>query len=256
MPTTYKAEDIRTVASVLGKIILVIAVAELVAMAILFSVSLDTHSSLFWVLDVSILSLVSAPLIYWLAISPFVAERTRVEDQIRHLALHDPLTGLPNRRLVDEHLWQTLLECDRSRIFSAYLVIDLDDFKLINDTYGHAAGDRALEVASTAIQRGIRECDIAGRIGGDEFVLILKNVGSEIDDANRLSHAIASRVKQELTREFDWNGKTLKLSGSVGIRLIKPGDHSVTALIRDADAAMYQAKNEFKMGAPSAAAVH
>lgn len=186
-----------------------------------------------------------------------LTERTRSEDRIRQLAYFDALTGLPNRVLLLEYLNYTLARAKRLHLSVALLFIDLDDFKPVNDTYGHEAGDVLLREVAKRLVGCIRmkrrsACtehtpnaaavdfgDIAARLAGDEFVIILPDVG----DAGN-SAAVARRVLANISRPFDVNGNAVRISASLGISLF-PGDgHDVAALLQHADAAMYQAKAE------------
>ncbi len=155
----------------------------------------------------------------------------------RHQATHDPLTGLANRQLFLEHL-RTALEVSRRHGHRmAVLFLDLDGFKRINDTLGHASGDRLLVAVAERLASLVRVSDVACRIGGDEFTILLH----EIPDPDAAG-VVAQKVLDELSREFEVGGRPLSVACSVGIA-VYPGDgESADALLAHADAAMYEAK--------------
>jgi diguanylate cyclase (GGDEF)-like protein len=165
-------------------------------------------------------------------------ELSRRQDELAFLATHDPLTGLPNRTLVLDRVEQMLVRSRRSRTPVAALFVDLDNFKSINDTLGHGAGDRLLKAVAARLGAAIRETDALGRLGGDEFVVIAEGMslaaGPELI-AERLLAALAQPFKLD-----DSEAARLAVSASVGIAM---GDReSADELLRDADIAMYRAK--------------
>jgi diguanylate cyclase (GGDEF)-like protein len=167
-------------------------------------------------------------------------ELTRRQDELAFLATHDPLTGLPNRTLILDRVEQMLVRARRSQTPVAALFVDLDNFKSINDTLGHAAGDRLLKAAAARLGAAIRETDALGRLGGDEFVVIAEGMslaaGPELV-AERLIAALEQPFKLEGSE-----GTRLSVSASVGIAM---GDRETAdELLRDADIAMYRAKWE------------
>lgn len=186
-----------------------------------------------------------------------LTERLRSEDKIRQLAYFDPLTGLPNRALLLEYLNYTLARAKRLHQCVALLFIDLDDFKPVNDTHGHEAGDVLLREVARRLVGCIRMKrrslnpepgsntavvdfgDIAARLAGDEFVIILPDVGDAGNGA-----AVARRILANLSRPFDINGNAVSISASLGMSLFPGNGHDVAALLRHADAAMYRAKAE------------
>ena len=160
---------------------------------------------------------------------------------LRKDAYHDPLTGLPNRRRLVERIEHALTQARRHQRLLALLFLDLDYFKEINDTLGHDAGDAVLIVVAQRIARCVRQDDTLSRLGGDEFVVLL----SEIVDAND-ARSVAEKIKAELALPFCLGGKTLALSGSIGISLYPEDGTEAQVLISRADAAMYQAKRTGK----------
>ena len=167
-----------------------------------------------------------------------VAERVRAEQRLIHQARHDHLTGLPNRIHLLERLDEAIAE---TRAYArgpfAVLFLDLDRFKLVNDSVGHAAGDEMLVEVGRRIARLLREGDVVARLGGDEFAVLLGDAG---DDA--AARAAASRILAELGRPLWIAGRELFPSASVGIAMWQPRYHHGDDLLRDADAAMYRAK--------------
>ena len=166
-----------------------------------------------------------------------VTEREVLHRQLSHQATHDRLTGLANRALLESKLRDTLSHSQRYHRQSALLCLDLDRFKAINDTYGHGVGDACLqEVARRLLQR-VRSMDIAARIGGEEFSLLLHEVVSQ-----QAAEHVANEILASLRVPLETSGFTLELSGSIGIALFPQDGHDAATLWRNADAAMYRAK--------------
>jgi diguanylate cyclase (GGDEF)-like protein len=164
-------------------------------------------------------------------------ERQRAELRIRHMAHHDELTGLPNRALLNDRLAQALAQARRSGRPLGLLFLDLDGFKDINDSLGHATGDRLLQSVAARLGAVVREGDTVARLGGDEFVVMLVGL-AQADDAL----AIARDIAQALARPHAVDVHTLHVTASIGVTAF-PGDgDSAEALLTHADAAMYRAK--------------
>jgi diguanylate cyclase (GGDEF)-like protein len=153
-------------------------------------------------------------------------ERRRIEAALVRRALHDALTGLPNRTLFFDRLRQALSRLGRTRTCLAVLFLDLDGFKAVNDTHGHAAGDRMLAEVAAHLAAALRGGDTAARIGGDEFVVLCEDVAGAEE-----AHGIAERLLAELGHP-----------ASMGVALAADGDVDAEALVRAADAAMYAVK--------------
>lgn len=167
-----------------------------------------------------------------------VTEQRRVQGELEHAALHDGLTGLANRTLFSELLGRALVKARRSPSYvCAVIFIDLDHFKLVNDSYGHAAGDRLLIAIGKRLQHCLRPGDALARLGGDEFAILLDDVSSTSD-----ATTIADRLQQSLGEPFDLDGREVWASASVGIAYSNPRYQSPDDLLRDADTAMYRAK--------------
>ena len=167
-----------------------------------------------------------------------VAERLRAEQRLTHQARHDHLTGLPNRIHLLERLDAAIAQTRaRARGPFAVLFLDLDRFKLVNDSVGHAAGDEMLIESGRRIARMLREGDVVARLGGDEFAVLLGEAGDE-----PAARAVAARILVELGKPMWIAGRELFPSASVGIAMWQPRYHHGEDLLRDADAAMYRAK--------------
>jgi diguanylate cyclase (GGDEF)-like protein/PAS domain S-box-containing protein len=162
--------------------------------------------------------------------------RSRAESSLRHLALHDPLTDLPNRALLQDRLEHALAHAERDHETVGALFIDLDHFKVINDSLGHDVGDELLIQVAARLNALVRDCDTLGRLGGDEFMVIAE------DNAGPEQHVrLAERLGAALEEPFVVRGDELAISASIGIAC-GDGDADSRALVRDADAAMYRAK--------------
>lgn len=166
-----------------------------------------------------------------------IQERKEYEEKIRHASQHDPLTGLPNRSLLYEFAEHLLSGARRSDGRSAFLFVDLDRFKPINDTYGRSVGDAMLKEVATRLASSMRGADLVARFGGDEFVMMLVNVPGEKDAAT-----VARYVLNKLNQPYHANGLSLRISPSIGISLYPQDGDGVEELIKNADTAMYHAK--------------
>jgi diguanylate cyclase (GGDEF)-like protein/PAS domain S-box-containing protein len=168
-----------------------------------------------------------------------VTERKRLEDELVHRALHDPLTGLANRVLLHDRAEQALargLRSAREHQAVAVLLIDLDDFKKVNDSLGHGAGDMLLVAVSRRMLAATRGCDTVARLGGDEFAVLLEGM-AEAEDAVR----VAERILEAMRAPVHLEGKEVLVGTSIGIALAIDGE-GVDELLRNADVALYQAK--------------
>ena len=168
-----------------------------------------------------------------------ITERKRTEHQLRHQAFHDPLTGLPNRAFFMDTLTRVLARARRSGETAAVLFLDLDRFKIINDSLGHETGDQLLIEASRRLKSSLRPGDLAARFGGDEFTVLLEGV-EHISDAT----VVAERIAESLSTPFDLGGHEVYTTTSVGIVQSNPGGDRAEDLLRDADVAMYRAKSK------------
>jgi diguanylate cyclase (GGDEF)-like protein len=174
----------------------------------------------------------------WIAIHEDITERRRSEARIDFLARHDPLTLLPNRLLFQERLEQALALAARGRGF-ALLCLDLDKFKMVNDTLGHPIGDRLLRAVADRLREVVRETDTIARLGGDEFAILELNV-TAVADATML----ARRIIQSVGRPYEFSGHRVVVGVSIGIALT-PGDSvNSVELFKNADLALYRAKQD------------
>jgi diguanylate cyclase (GGDEF)-like protein len=165
-----------------------------------------------------------------------LTEQKIKEGQLIHLAYHDPLTGLPNRILFMDRLAQTIARAHRNNELTAVLYIDLDHFKKVNDTLGHAIGDLLLQNVAKRLMDCLREGDTIARLGGDEFSMII--------DANDVNNCtiVAQKILTALNKNFILDGHVVQISGSIGTSLYPNDSSDIQALLHFADIAMYQAK--------------
>lgn len=180
-----------------------------------------------------------------------ITKRKQLEDQIRQLAFYDALTQLPNRRLLGDRLNQALLACRRDASFGALMVLDLDRFKLLNDTHGHACGDLLLVEVSRRLRAAVRQSDTVARFGGDEFVVLLGELSMGSVQAHEQAGMIAEKIRTALAQPYRLDHVDAAgcqrwvehhCSTSVGVALFGPGTPGQDEVFRAADAAMYQAK--------------
>lgn len=172
-----------------------------------------------------------------------VSERKVFEQQLQHQAFHDPLTGLPNRALFMNRLQHAMIRSERHtpKDLLALLFVDLDLFKVVNDSLGHEAGDHLLVAVSNRLQQAVRPQDTVARFGGDEFMILLEDLPNEA-----AARAVAEEILQKLRMTETINGYEIVITASIGVALNLPGVNSTSDLLRYADAAMYQAKREGK----------
>ncbi len=166
-----------------------------------------------------------------------VVDRKRIEERIAHLAYHDALTQLPNRVLLADRLQQAMVQIQREPKRLAVCYLDLDDFKPINDLWGHDQGDQILVEVAQRLQGCVRAGDTVARLGGDEFVLLL----GDLTDVEKCEHVLG-RVMTALQAPFEVAGQHLSLAASIGVTLYPDDDSDSDALLRHADQAMYAAK--------------
>lgn len=168
--------------------------------------------------------------------------RKRMEKELRHIAFHDSLTQLPNRRLLLDRLAQAIRSCKRQNTFLAVLFLDLDKFKPLNDTYGHDVGDLLLIEVARRLTKAIRNCDTVARLGGDEFIVLLEGLSENPDHAAEYANLVAEKIRGALSIEYILGNVRHYCSVSIGIKLFAGTGEDVDQLIKEADAAMYEAK--------------
>lgn len=171
-----------------------------------------------------------------------IAAGLAAEETIRDMSVRDPLTGLPNRRLLYENERQWLARERRAGAHLAVLLIDLDDFKPVNDRFGHAAGDAVLKTAAQRMQGLLREADVVARHGGDEFVIVLGQV-ADADAACQVAARVIARLAEPVMLD---DGGTVRIGASVGVALTGENHDTLDALLGRADTALYAAKREGK----------
>jgi diguanylate cyclase (GGDEF)-like protein/PAS domain S-box-containing protein len=189
-----------------------------------------------------------------------VTEQKRAEEQVAFIAYHDALTELPNRTMFEELLELALARARRHDTAVAVITMDLDDFKLVNDSLGHEAGDELIRQLAWRLREATRETDLVARQGGDEFLLLLADLdqGSPASVPNGTSGAVlvaesvVTRIQEALQKPFELQGTEVYVTGSIGISVFPEDAEDGTALLRNADAAMYQSKKT----APGGYAVH
>jgi len=168
-----------------------------------------------------------------------ITERKRAEEQVKHLAFHDPLTNLPNRLLFNDRLTLAVAQAHRHNQKLAVLFLDLDRFKVINDSLGHSVGDELLRQVAERIQEHVREGDTVARLGGDEFTLLVPGINAEEDAAK-----IAKKICDAIHAPFWIDGRELFVTTSLGVSVYPSDGHDAETLVRNADSAMYRAKEQ------------
>ena len=167
-----------------------------------------------------------------------ITDRKLAEQRIAHMAHHDALSGLPNRVLLRDRIEQAIAQAHRNSAQLAVLFLDLDRFKTINDSLGHELGDRLLQSVASRILVCVREGDTVSRVGGDEFVIVIPGVATSAD-----ASSVASKILEVLSAAFHLNGNDLHVSVSIGISLYPADGADAETLMRNADTAMYHAKD-------------
>lgn len=174
-----------------------------------------------------------------------VSDRIQAEEEVRQLAYFDPLTHLPNRRLLSDRLAQAMSTGQRFKEYGALLILDLDRFKTLNDTHGHDMGDLLLKAVAERLRQLMRQDDTVARIGGDEFVVLLSHLGTEEATASTRAVRVAEKIRETLNQPFILGAQEISYrnSPSVGVALFLGQQLRADELFKQADVAMYQAKN-------------
>lgn len=197
---------------------------------------LQREDGSFCVCEVTITNLLELPAVQGLVLNTRdVSERKALEEKLTHQAFHDSLTNLPNRAAFRVVLDHAVHDEDRQRV--AVLFLDLDDFKLVNDTLGHEAGDQLLAAVAKRIEATLRPGDSVARLGGDEFAVLLKNMEDE-----SIARRVADRITRQLATPFAIEGRELFVHASIGIAALVSGEEEAEDLLKNADVAMYIAK--------------
>ena len=175
--------------------------------------------------------------VLYAAVGRDLTERLAYEEKIRHQAYHDGLTGLPNRVFFYEHVRQVIEEAARYERRAAIIFLDLDGFKKVNDELGHDAGDKLLQEVARRIKSTVRASDVAARMGGDEFTLLLTEIESVA-----AAKKVAEKIREQINLPVSLQGKTAQVSSSIGISVYPDHGKEADDLVKKADDAMYQAK--------------
>ena len=171
-----------------------------------------------------------------------ITEDKDAEAAIHRLAYYDSLTGLPNRRLLQDRITQAISASARSEAYGAVLFVDVDNFKTLNDTRGHAIGDLLLIDIGHRLRSNVRNSDTVGRQGGDEFVILLDNLSTEMTEAATMAQQLGEKIRATMEKPFDLNGTHYNCKISVGISLLTKDD-TFNDILRQADLALYKAKD-------------
>ena len=178
----------------------------------------------------------------WVITYHDVTDLRRANEEIEHLAFYDPLTGLPNRRLLLDRLGQAPVLSQRSGKVGALLFLDLDHFKDLNDTLGHEVGDELLQEVAQRLLANVRVADTVARLGGDEFVVMLSELSTSTQEAAAMAQRIGEKILRGLSEPYVLRGHTHQGAASIGATLFGASAQSASELLRQADIAMYQVK--------------
>lgn len=242
--------QILTIGKIISRIALIIAVVELFIMLVMGDIPHNMQGEKLLFFNIALLSFLNAlflvlfasPLIYFWVVKPFVDERDAAISKITLLAHYDPLTQLANRRLINQNLETIMARCIRRKTYSALILIDLDDFKPVNDNHGHDAGDAILVEVAKRLTSTIRDEDVVGRIGGDEFVVLIDYLDKDEQLAIEKVLIIAEKLNATLYEPLEYAGKILQVDSSIGISLLGMEKATTNTVFKRADVAMYQAK--------------
>ena len=205
--------------------------------------------TLFWI-ELDIVPLLNAGGIatHWVSAARDITQRKIEEEEIEYLAFYDPLTQLPNRQMLMARLERALTQSNSgsknelASINSALMFIDLDNFKILNDTLGHATGDMLLCKVATRLGACVRLSDTVARLGGDEFVIMLESLPDDVAAACEYSRSVAQRILRALSQTYDLAGQQHESTCSIGVTLFSKREQNMGDLLKQADLAMYQAK--------------
>jgi len=179
---------------------------------------------------------------HYIGIYSNASDPREAERRILELAYYDPLTNLPNRRLLLDRLNQARIAAARNHVFGAILIIDIDRFKSINDTRGHDMGDQVLMAVAKCLRSNLREMDTAARLGGDEFIVLLPDLGLNPESAMHALKLIADKLHKNISEPVNLNGIIHTTTASIGITLFSHKTQGTNELLKQADLALYQAK--------------
>lgn len=234
--------ELLTTRKVLLRVAVIVGVAEGFIMLVLPAIPVQASNYSLAALDVALLAVMTTPALYVWVIKPFVDARDKTLAQLNALASTDPLTQLVNRRVLFEHLEKVIAGSVKNNIPAAVLVIDLDEFKRINDIHGHDIGDAVLVETAKRIQSVTRTEDVASRLGGDEFVLVINRLDSDKRVATENAVRIAEKLIKLVNSPIVFDDQTLHVEVSIGIRLLGFDELDPKTALGEADIAMYRAK--------------
>ncbi|MEP6791249.1 MAG: diguanylate cyclase, partial [Ramlibacter sp.] len=201
------------------------------------------HGEEFWIeLDMVPVADEKGNVANWVAVGRDITLRKAVVAEIQRLAFYDPLTQLPNRLVLMDRLEQALASCTAGQTRGALMFIDLDNFKILNDTLGHDKGDMLLEQVARRLMASVRPTDTVARLGGDEFVVMLENLGADAREAGERASIAAEKILLALSAPYTLSGSEHYSTSSIGVTSFSGGEGSVSDLLKQADLAMYQAK--------------
>jgi len=173
-----------------------------------------------------------------------ITPKVKAQKKIEYQAFYDALTNLPNRAMLNDRLQQALIRYKNHGMISALLFLDLDHFKKTNDSLGHSIGDELLKVSATRLSQLVSDEDVVARIGGDEFVIVLTNLGKDLSHAISTTEKVLQKIHQSMEEPFTLLGHTLNISTSIGIAVLNNSKDTAEDLLKYADTAMYQSKRD------------
>jgi len=201
------------------------------------------NGDLYWIeLDIVPVDYFNRGLTHWVAVARDITERKAAENEIEHLAFYDTLTQLPNRQLLMDRLKVALAGDADAKHIGVLMFIDLDHFKVLNDSLGHARGDMLLQQVALRLAASVRSSDTVARLGGDEFVVMLEDVGDDAGAANETARLVGEKIRAALSISYELAGHDYYGTCSIGITCFSLTQHSIGDLLKQADLAMYQAK--------------
>ena len=235
-----------TTKQVIIRIIVIVSSVEFLIMLAFGFLDYDANVYVKAATDILVLTALSTPLIVILVVNPFVKARDDALERLNNLADTDPLTKLLNRRSIDIQLQKYIAAAVRHGFYGALLLIDLDGFKSINDAHGHDAGDQVLVEIANRLRSRVRVDEAVGRLGGDEFLLLINNLGSDEDIARQAVSGIAGQLADLLCMPISYSDEKFSVGTSIGIRIFGIDEIDAKSVISDADKAMYRAKKAGK----------
>ena len=201
------------------------------------------NGALYWIeLEIVPVDYFSRGLTHWVAVARDITERKAAEDEIEHLAFYDTLTQLPNRQLLMDRLKVALSGDNSAQHIGVLMFIDLDHFKVLNDSLGHALGDMLLQQVATRLAASVRSTDTVARLGGDEFVVMLEDLGDNPGAATEAARIVGEKIRATLSLPYVLADHHYHGTCSIGITCFSRKQHSIGDLLKHADLAMYQAK--------------